>query len=136
MLGLFQKPLVDETFEVWRYGPVVPSVYHCLSQYRGDKVEDFITLHPLDEADFSPQELALISAVFEKYGHMDGLELSSRTHKPGTPWCQSKAKGRWYIPDEMIEEYYYWNDENYIMSASVCLSASMLRRSREIEQGC
>jgi len=27
-LGLIRHPLVDELFEAWEYGPVVPSIYH------------------------------------------------------------------------------------------------------------
>ena len=90
MLGLYGRPLIEESFEVWRYGPVVSSVYYCLSHYRGSPITEAIPLHQSDKEPYDHLEEDIINQVYSKYGHLSGLELSSQTHAPGTPWHQAK----------------------------------------------
>ena len=35
MLGLRERSLINEAVEAWRYGPVVPSVYHRFKSFVG-----------------------------------------------------------------------------------------------------
>src|SRR5713226_3390078 len=33
MLGLYQRPLVVDQIEAWKYGPVIPDLYHAMKDY-------------------------------------------------------------------------------------------------------
>ena len=106
MLGIFHEPLIEDEVEVWRYGPVVPSVYYCLSHNRGAPIKQPIPMHELDEEDYTKLADLLMDKVYEKYGQCTGMELSALTHAPGTPWDTANKKRQQYIPNESIEQYY------------------------------
>src|SRR5438552_18215648 len=42
-LGLTGEPLIDEPPEAWRYGPVIPSLYHALKDYGNGAITSKIT---------------------------------------------------------------------------------------------
>jgi len=105
MLGLYGKPLLAESAEAWRYGPVIPSIYHCYKKFGGN----FITDTPQAEPEgLSDQEKNLIQQVWDIYGKYSGLQLSALTHKPDTPWdITRKCVGNGAaISNDLIEEHY------------------------------
>lgn len=105
MLGLYHRPLLMQTVEAWRYGPVVPEVYHSLRRYGGEPVRRLIDI-PSEEYDRF--ETDLIDQVFHNYGTLTGRQLSSITHAPGTPWhiIWTRYGQNAVIPDPIIEDYY------------------------------
>ena len=107
-LAIFGGPLVKQSVEAWRYGPVIPALYKALRDYGAGFVRKPIEMtreEPLDETD-----QALIAQVFGAYRRFTGPQLSTMTHHKGTPWSdvydprpefQSKI-----IPNDLIREYY------------------------------
>lgn len=107
MLALYDKPLINEPFEAWKYGPVLPKLYHCLSHYRGDPITDYVLpLHPEDQRKFDAAENSIITQIFQKYGHLSGPRLSALTHERGSPWHQADTRRERYISDDVIKKYY------------------------------
>ena len=109
MLGLFGRPLIKQSVEAWKYGPVIPDVYYAIKHYRNNPVEAPIS--GLPSSKFDDIESALIDKVRDVYGCLDGITLSSITHEPGTPWYQvvhrqRKIGRRVKIPNKLIEKYY------------------------------
>lgn len=106
MLGIFDKPLITESPEAWRYGPVVPSVYHQYKEYGGSNItEEYGDLSKL----FETEQTDLIDAVLYAYRDHSALDLSAITHQPGTPWSKVYDGGKGQglpIPDELIQDYY------------------------------
>ena len=106
MLGLFGEALSDEPAEAWRYGPVIPSVYHKYKSFRGHP----IVVHMTNKSnEFTPTQNNLIEQVIEAYRNFDPWQLSGITHREGTPSQLTYEDGRGLeaiIPDEDIEEYY------------------------------
>lgn len=104
-LGLRGKDLFPDRIEAWRYGPVIPDLYHATKKWGRDPI-------PLDKVDgdleIDPTTEAFLRDVFAKYGHMDGIKLSNLTHKPGTPWQQVYRDGAFgiEIPDTLIRTHY------------------------------
>ncbi|WP_261537001.1 Panacea domain-containing protein [Burkholderia multivorans] len=105
MLGRYGRPLFDEQVEAWQYGPVVPSVYRAVKQFKSAPVE---RVAGADDHDFSAAEREVLDFVANTYGPQDGVVLSSATHRPGTPWHQT-----WYrfgrnapISNDIIENFY------------------------------
>ena len=114
-LGLTEEPLLVESVEAWRYGPVVPSVYHGFKKYGTDKITSLLisdeqNLIPnFDETSFLRE---LLDKTWEIYSDYTGLELSALTHEEGTPWdtVWNKEGGSHRksasIPNNIIKEYY------------------------------
>lgn len=105
VLGLTDRPLVDEPVEAWRYGPVVPSVYHRYKSFGGDPV----TTAPIDRSDrLDDRQREIMEVVEEVYRDYSALELSSLTHQTDTPWDTVRRRhgiGA-IIPNELIRNYY------------------------------
>jgi antitoxin SocA-like protein len=38
MLALYQRPLISDSIEAWKYGPVIPTLYHALKKYGAGSV--------------------------------------------------------------------------------------------------
>ena len=105
MLGVYHRPLLDEEFEAWQYGPVIPVVYHNLSYYGGDSVPDPIRVHP---GNFDAQENNILGQVFDLYGPLSGKRLVGLTHKKGSPWhtIWNRYKRPTLIPNKLVEDYF------------------------------
>lgn len=104
-LGLYGRPLVNESIEAWQYGPVIPSVYHRYKRFGSRFIDDIPAVLPLD---FDSSEANTIDQVFEGYGNRSGVSLSSLTHEPGTPWSITVAQSGIgaVISNDLIEDYY------------------------------
>ena len=59
-------------------------------QLRPDDLEEY---HPIVEDEST---LALLDEVWKAYSPFTAIQLSNKTHKPGTPWHKVNAK---YDPD-------------------------------------
>lgn len=118
-LALAGKPLLSEPAEAWKYGPVIPSLYHALKRYGKLPVDRTIYCWtPASSPEISEREEfirnkigplhAIVDRVMDTHGHMSGSELSKLTHKRGTPWrnhWKSDQIGT-VIPDGEIRNYY------------------------------
>jgi uncharacterized phage-associated protein len=102
------KPLLKEGVETWRYGPVIPSIYHKFKRFGSGVLRKYKKSSlAIDE---SSQEL--LEYVVKKFSLYSGTQLSSLTHQKDSPWYKV-----WYdregreirgalIPDEIIKEHY------------------------------
>ena len=120
-LSILDRNIIDERFdkvEAWKYGPVIPSVYHSF-KYNGDKpiTEKSIILSQEDnsgnvefstpEVDKSDNELLmLLDFVWDRYKNKTITELINILHGEGTPWkyCY-RPNENVTIPDEMTKIY-------------------------------
>lgn len=134
-LALLDAPLIDDHVEAWKFGAVIPSLYHELKVYGSGKIAfpildsdkadnlDLILLSQEElrkkykEKDiaryaFSSRETELMDTVWELYKDKSGLELSALMHRPNTPWdIVYNQKGGKYergtvISNNLIQEYY------------------------------
>lgn len=105
MLGLHGRPLISDAVEAWKYGPVVPAVYRAYKVYGGAAITEIPTEEP---SGFSADERAVMREVWQKYGHLDGVTLSSMTHKPGSPWATARRLSGpgCVISNDIIEHFY------------------------------
>ena len=105
MLGITNKVLLYEPIEAWRYGPVVPSVYHRYKAFGGQPI-DIATVD--QSASLGNDELFAIESVEDIYRDVSALRLSSLTHQVGTPWHTTVHKYGvgGIIPNNVISSYY------------------------------
>jgi uncharacterized phage-associated protein len=76
-LGLRDKPLIHEAVEAWKYGPVIPDLYHELKQYGSAPITGKVSA-PFwnSREELSPEDKAFVQGVFAKYGQLNGIQLS------------------------------------------------------------
>ena len=103
MLGLHRQPLFGENVEAWKYGPVVPSVYHKYKEFRGNPIKSPGKDH---EEDMERPKRNTIDQVFNQYATYTGIELSELTHQEGSPWDTAWKEGMDIIPNDLIQKYY------------------------------
>jgi uncharacterized phage-associated protein len=104
LLGLHGRHLVKEDIEAWLYGPVIPELYHHIKDFKSNPVKD---LNALTE-DFDSIEDSVIRQVYNGYGQFTGPQLSSLTHREGSPWHTTWTQygKNSLISNDLIEQYY------------------------------
>lgn len=78
-----------EDFQAWKYGPVVPEIYHYYSYYGGLP----LTTVPNDAVDIQEADRAIIDSIVEEKRLMRPWQLVSETHKPGGAWALTYKGG-------------------------------------------
>lgn len=124
-LGFKSQPLIKGSVQAWKYGPVIPELYHVIKNYEGSHILDKIKTPKIES--FTPFEFgfeikgldeddsdvpSLIDAIWDVYGNMTGVQLSNLTHETGGPWdlvvkqSDGMILNNAVIPNELIESYY------------------------------
>lgn len=110
MLGLYHEPMLLQPIQAWRYGPVLPELYESLRRYGREPIRRTINLGSIrvEENEYDDRQESIIRQVLDVYGHLSGVQLSTITHAPGTPWDKvwSASKRSIIISDNIIEDYY------------------------------
>lgn len=92
-------PLINEYFEAWDYGPVVPTVYYEFREYRNSPIRRYA--YTFDErigrSIVAPVPIAadvseVVSWVWNQYKDYSGATLSRMTHKEGAPWDRARKR--------------------------------------------
>jgi len=114
-------PLINEIFQAWKFGPVIPSIYHDYKFYGSSPISDPDLYFVFGEASSADMKLSMLSTTAEKSinATWDGLkdasavQLSNWTHKDGGPWKRYYQPGvnDVAIPNEDIKEYF---KENFV----------------------
>lgn len=116
-LGLGGAPLVDEYFEAWEYGPVLPSIYHEFKEFGSQTIDRPATIFNLDNWETEAPKLGsdsgiekLLNKVWDIYGPLSGIQLSKMTHEAGSPWDVTRKNNVGMrnadIPNELIAEFF------------------------------
>lgn len=101
-LGSSGVPLFPDVVQAWRWGPVIPSLYHKFKIYGSSAID----LKPNKPAVSSAVD-DLLCAVWNAYGGKTALSLSSLTHMPGTPWSETFSTDQNNeIPAGLIAKHY------------------------------
>jgi uncharacterized phage-associated protein len=113
------RPLIRETVEAWKYGPVIPDLYDQLKSFGGAPVTDPVPwwdydagLERVSPPTFPTDTRDVLDRVWAAYKHLNGLQLSTLTHQKGTPWYQvagelpARQRRRRPISDGAIHAHY------------------------------
>lgn len=105
MLGLYGRPLIRDNVQAWQYGPVIPTLYNAMKDFRASPVTGTLRA-PAEELDSNEEDL--IEQVYKIYGKKSGPALSRLTHADGTPWHHTYVSGEFgvVIPTDIIEDHY------------------------------
>ncbi|MGJ5719639.1 Panacea domain-containing protein [Morganella sp. B601] len=112
-LKIYDAPIFDDFFAKWRYGPVIPSLYHKVKMYGANNITSMIVDFKVESGNlFSIQPTvpdsdvkinALVDKIVEVYGELRGTQLSFLTHQPGTAWYRTE-KDSSVITNELLKE--------------------------------
>jgi len=84
MLAIHGQSLFRASVEAWKYGPVEPLVYKKFKKFGRNHIDgsfkNFSHCFDKDELDIMEQVVAI-------YGDYTGIQLSSLTHQPDSPWA-------------------------------------------------
>ncbi|OQP53774.1 hypothetical protein A4H97_23045 [Niastella yeongjuensis] len=90
-------PLINETFQAWLYGPVIPEIYQDFKFYGSSPITNTNSYHPTGVNNvpyiLDADALDIINYTWEVLKDISAMSLSYWTHQPDGPW--SKV----YIPD-------------------------------------
>jgi len=90
-LQLTNKPLFEESFEAWQYGPVLPSIYNVFQPYKSNGIDDFYregnTTYVVDST--NDEFYTALEFVWSKYSNFKPFELVNLTHLKGSAWDKS-----------------------------------------------
>lgn len=113
-LSLLDRPLfTNDTIEAWKYGPVIPSVYHEFKHFKSDPItSNSVTLDSewnfLSEpclTDKDDEKVVLLT--WRLYKDISAKDLVELTHMPGTPWSLTyRPDQNRIISNELIKRYY------------------------------
>lgn len=104
---LTKQSLFGERFEVWKYGPVVRSVYDEFKHNGANRIKayaqesDGTVLIGNEETSLSFKEA--LDHVWNIYKNIDGIRLSEMTHRKDTAWYKAAKTKSSFLSDEDIE---------------------------------
>ena len=120
-LAVTENPWLDELFEAWEFGPVLPSVYYELKTFGAKEIRKGWRVKDAQQQRFSAEipepsdddtGARILSFVMDRYGSKSSIYLSDLTHKIGSPWHTIKMQNggkiprNTDIPNELIRKYF------------------------------
>ena len=118
-LAMLDRPLIREKIEVWRWGPVIPDLYHDLKEFGNQPVTRKSVEIVIDgtavnlrapKISFADRDTdttkILLDRVWKVYRGYTAAQLSAMTHRKGTPWQDMARNLKIYIPNKLIQKYY------------------------------
>jgi uncharacterized phage-associated protein len=83
------KSLVNENFQAWDYGPVLPSVYHRVKAFGSKRIPNvFLIAEP-----YSDDKKSVIEEVANTFSDWNASELVALTHRDGGAWAKHYLPG-------------------------------------------
>lgn len=111
-LALLDKKAFPEAIEAWKFGPVVPSLYHEFKHFQSEPVtsKSIIAKSPTEFVTPEVQDeniKKVVALTWNLYKDVSGNGLVSLTHQGNTPWslCYEPDRNK-VISDELIKKYY------------------------------
>lgn len=106
------EKLVQNNFEAWQFGPVMPIIYHDFKKYGSSPITGR-AFNPFSQqpwvVDLDEKQKKVIEDVIGLYGNMSGAKMSHLTHKKNTPWSRTWdngfGSGNDIEPELILEEF-------------------------------
>lgn len=104
--GLFKEPV-----HAFQWGPVIPELYNAVKHFGRQPITSMIQLPPGEASivlgDKASVAATIIEMVWKKYGKFTAAQLSTLTHRDGTPWTKTWETSEYsVIPNEWTRDHY------------------------------
>lgn len=131
-LAILKRTIINKRFdrvEAWKYGPVIPSVYHSFKHNQNNIIvskasvlmsednngEMYFSVPSVPE--YEKDVIRVLDFVWERYKNKTTFDLIALLHNDDTPWKYCYREGENIeIPDEMTAYYYTLVVENATQS--------------------
>ncbi len=113
-LAFYNEPLFYSDIEAWRYGPVIPEIYHEFKHFKDMPItEKSVDLDGSDwDTIYTPKleeenKKKVVQLTWQWYKEYSAGQLVDFTHAKGTPWRLTYVpEENRVIPEELIKKYY------------------------------
>lgn len=112
-LAKYGTPLVEENFQAWKFGPVIPEIYSNYKLYGSDYINDtryasFLKSEEVDTTRLSESARDAIEYTWKATKNLTAAELSNWTHLPDSPWSKYYHENdrEAVIENNSIKEYF------------------------------
>ena len=120
-LAGFNNSLFEERVEVWKYGPIIPSVYITFSGYGTGRIKKCAKLFNPDtgkqDTPFIYKDdknvLDVIYLVWKRYSSLSAKQLVNLIQSKGTPWHDSRERGDMFIDDIQMKKFFGKKHKEY-----------------------
>lgn len=96
-----------EYFAVWKYGPVIPSIYTEFKPFGSSPIKGYAynakKQSTIVDEDANPLLKSCIDYIWHKFKTCNGTELAKRTHQKGSGWYSAFQKGNEIISTEEMK---------------------------------
>ena len=102
------SPLIKEDFEAWKFGPVVPNIYHKYKIFGDTPIRDLSLLrysgHSVEPCELINVAYGIIEDTWKNLKDLDAIQVSNWTHKDGSAWSRvyNPNERNIIIPNEYI----------------------------------
>ena len=100
------EPMIEEPFEAWGYGPVLPSVCRHVSAFGNRPIKN--VFHRISDIPSDTDEHQIILDAVERLSRMNPFRLVEITHEPVSAWHRNYFPGAMGIDiphNDVIAEY-------------------------------
>lgn len=87
-LAWYDEPMFNDVVEAWRWGPVVPDVFHAYGGEGGFGREEIAEPTAGDSGAVDQRRLATLEAIIRGYGELTGPQLAELS-KSEEPWSRA-----------------------------------------------
>ena len=105
--------LFNDELEAWKYGPVVPSLYHEFKRFGDKEVTIYGGVHINHQGDVEyphvlesdVEALEVLNLVWDQFKDWTASQLSAWTHRDGSAWqtIKKRRSENQSISDEMLK---------------------------------
>jgi uncharacterized phage-associated protein len=107
--GSLGKPLIEEPFEAWDFGPVVANLYHHVKGFGSNRIRN--VFHSVNLPDQNSTEYKYISGAVNATKSISAGQLVEFTHRPNGAWIRSYVpgkRGQIISTASILDEYNEW----------------------------
>ncbi len=113
-LAKLDEPLIKENVQAWKFGPVIPVIYNDYKLYGNlpiinfDKSTSIYSWIDVSNSNLGTDAKEAIDYTWRATAHLSAADLSSWTHKDGSPWQQvySEQDMSIIIDNDKIKDYF------------------------------
>lgn len=109
----FKKPLVEEMFQAWKYGPVIPGLYEEFKHFKGSAISELYQAYdPVEKVVFVPlvnkDDRRFLKKIYNLFKDVSAIDLSKMSHEKDGPWDKVYVENNQSkeIPLEFMAEYF------------------------------
>jgi len=111
------KKLFDDPIEAWKYGPVVPSLYHSFKHLGLNKITPNHSImnefsDAYDQGYFDNVTKSILEYTWDNFSRYTGIQLSNWSHSEDGPWYKEwednhgKNHQNHKMDDTLIAKYF------------------------------